>query len=101
RAASGHAVAPPRRVMNSRRLMGLPVSRGSHPTTPPYEKPRCASQQTRTTDVSVGSFSGITAAQQQRPLHLNKQTLQPPTLVHSGRWENYPCTTRLRLRPRI
>jgi hypothetical protein len=34
RAASGRvAAAPPSRVMNSRRLMGFPSGRGSHPTT--------------------------------------------------------------------
>jgi hypothetical protein len=33
RATNGHAAAPPRSVMNSRRLMGLPLARRHHLTT--------------------------------------------------------------------
>src|SRR5262249_40448814 len=54
---------------------------------------RCAAQQNWPPDVRVGSFSGITAVQQQRLLHFNKQTLRPPTLVYSVRWKNYSITS--------
>jgi len=55
RAVSGHAAAPPRREMNSRRLMGSPQSED----TPYYiatGMPRCASQQNWLSMAEMGQF---------------------------------------------
>src|SRR5262249_25636313 len=51
--ASGHAAAPPSRVMNSRRLIGLALGQGQHPT----KIHRVASQQYCRAHVRVGSLS--------------------------------------------
>src|SRR5262245_16283379 len=82
RAASGHVVAPPSSVMNSRRRMGLPQR---HRSRTKYSRvlervQGCASQQQRVAYVRVGSFAGITAPQQQCPVLLDQQTLEPLAL---------------------
>src|SRR4029077_7015129 len=44
RAGDNHAAAPPRRVMNSRRLMGFPDAEGLHPTTSLKKAVLCITQ---------------------------------------------------------
>src|SRR5262245_25613214 len=55
RAASGHAAAPPRSVMNSRRLMGSLPCRPVEQVETITGSLRCASQQNRPPDFRIGS----------------------------------------------
>src|SRR5271169_6154208 len=68
RTASGHAfaaVAPPRSVMNSRRLMGVFLRPGLHPTTSLGEGGGCAAQQN---GLSVDRYGSLTDSEP-RPRH--------------------------------
>jgi hypothetical protein len=81
RAASGHAVAPPSRLMNSRRLNCIPqfLARCLHFYN--NELSRVGQQHAAVRDfdpgyVSNGSKPEVTAPQQQRPVRLEQRTLR-------------------------
>src|SRR5262249_51476505 len=67
-AASGHAAAPPRSAMKSRRLMGLPQGQGSRTKySTSWIGSGPASQQKRATHVRFGATADS-------PIYLSKQT---------------------------